>query len=172
MGVINYSLTARVNLQEPQAPEKTYAVVQSRGRMNLMEIAQHMADHTSPFSAGTINGVLTDLVSCSAELLCDGWILDFGALGTLKLTLESRGVCESVVDEETGVKPVFGPDDITAIHAKFNPGGSLQNLRKKVTLNRVPTRKAAAAAKKVQDALLEAGDYIQSKDSSGEGGKA
>lgn len=161
MGILNYSLTARRNLQALDAPAKTYAVAQSRGRMGLEDIAEHMADHTSPFSQGTINGVLTDLVRCSVELLCDGWILDFGALGTLSLLIQSRGVCESVVDEETGQKPVFGPDDILGVKAKFSPGSSLQHLREKVTLNQVPTVKAQQAAKKEAKDKLVDGTYLK-----------
>lgn len=161
MGVINYSITARRNLQALDAPAKTYAVAQSRGRMGLAEIAEHMADHTSPFSKGTINGVLTDLVKCSVELLCDGWILDFGELGTMNLLIHSRGVAESVVDEETGQKPVFGPDDILGLKCKFTPGSAMQNLRQKVTLNHVPTIEQAKAIKKeAQDKLVD-GTYLK-----------
>lgn len=39
---------------------------------DLDKIAEHMAKHNSPFSAGSIKGVLTDMVECIKELLLDG----------------------------------------------------------------------------------------------------
>ncbi len=35
-------------------------------------LARHMASHNSPFSIGSIKGLLTDAVSCIRELVCDG----------------------------------------------------------------------------------------------------
>ncbi len=35
-------------------------------------LAHHMASHNSPFSIGSIKGLLTDAVSCIHELVCDG----------------------------------------------------------------------------------------------------
>ena len=151
MGILNYSKLLRRNLQALDAPMKTYAIAQSRGRLDLAALAKHMSEHNSPFSEGVIKGVLTDMTTCVAELVCDGWIVDLGNLGTMKLVLKSRGVSESEIDEKTGLKPVFTAADITAINAKFVPGTDLQNLRKKVTLHEVLSLREQAEAKKAKD---------------------
>lgn len=36
------------------------------------KLAKHMANHNTPYSAGLIKGVLTDMISCTKELILDG----------------------------------------------------------------------------------------------------
>ena len=167
MGILNYSKILRKNLQALDAPEKTYAIAQSRGRLDLSDLAKHMSEHNSPFSAGVTKGVLTDMTTCVAELVCDGWIVDLGSLGTLSLTIKSRGVSESEVDEKTGLKPVFSAADITAVNPKFVPGSDLQNLRKKVTLHEVLTRREQAEAKKTKDKAYAEGAKDEEEENNG-----
>lgn len=40
--------------------------------VDLAELSKHMANHNSPYSAGVIKGVLTDMVSCIKELILEG----------------------------------------------------------------------------------------------------
>ena len=40
--------------------------------VDLTELSKHMANHNSPYSAGVIKGVLTDMVSCIKELILEG----------------------------------------------------------------------------------------------------
>ena len=35
-------------------------------------LAKHMANHNTPYSAGVVKGVLTDMISCIKELILDG----------------------------------------------------------------------------------------------------
>ena len=35
-------------------------------------LAKHMANHNTPYSAGLIKGVLTDMIACTKELILDG----------------------------------------------------------------------------------------------------
>ncbi len=149
--MIFYSKMLRRNLQSFDAPMKTYAMAQSRGTMTLRELAEHMAEHNSPFSRGTINGVLEDFAKCVAHLLCDGWIIDMGALGKMYIVVKSRGVVESEIDPKTGEKPVFSAADITSVKPKFAPGEDLQNLRQKVSLHEVLTLREQVAAKRAKD---------------------
>lgn len=37
--------------------------------IGIAELAEHMASHNTPFSAGTIRGILTDMVVCVRELV-------------------------------------------------------------------------------------------------------
>ncbi len=150
MGVLNYSRCLRRNLQALDAPLKTYALAQSRGRMTIKDIAKHMANHNSPYSAGVIEGVLTDATSCFHELVTDGWILDLNDFGTLACVLKSRGVCESEPDPKTGVKPVFTASDITGVYLKMTPGLVFRKLREQVTLHEVLTLKEVREANKAK----------------------
>ena len=38
----------------------------------LDDLAKHMAEHNTPYSAGAIKGVLTDMVTCIRELVLEG----------------------------------------------------------------------------------------------------
>ena len=40
--------------------------------IDIEALAHHMASHNTPFSAGVIKGVLTDMVNCIKELILDG----------------------------------------------------------------------------------------------------
>ena len=40
--------------------------------IELKDLAKHMAEHNTPYSAGAINGVLTDMVACIRELVLEG----------------------------------------------------------------------------------------------------
>ena len=40
--------------------------------IGLDKLAEHMANHNTPYSKGAIQGVLTDMVSCIRELVLDG----------------------------------------------------------------------------------------------------
>lgn len=40
--------------------------------VNTEALAKHMANHNTPYSAGLIKGVLTDMIACTKELILDG----------------------------------------------------------------------------------------------------
>ena len=40
--------------------------------VSLEDLAEHMAQHNSPYSEGVIKGVLTDMVNCIRELVLEG----------------------------------------------------------------------------------------------------
>ena len=153
--MLNYVRVLRKNLVNLDAPSKTYAVAQSRDTMDIQQVAEHMADHQSPFSAGVISGVLTDLANHMAELLLDGHVLNLG-WATINVALKSDGVCESVADEDTGEKPVFTPANITGIKLRFTPGAKLRNLRQRAQFHEVDARKTLTKSlKKKADALTD-----------------
>lgn len=51
---------------------KWYARAAVEETYTLEQLAEHMASHGTPYSEGTINGVLTDMVDCIQELVLDG----------------------------------------------------------------------------------------------------
>ncbi|MBQ7421419.1 MAG: DNA-binding protein [Prevotella sp.] len=40
--------------------------------VSLEELAEHMANHNTPYSEGVIKGVLTDMINCIRELVLEG----------------------------------------------------------------------------------------------------
>ena len=40
--------------------------------VTLEDLAEHMAQHNTPYSEGVIKGVLTDMVTCIRELVLEG----------------------------------------------------------------------------------------------------
>ena len=52
---------------------KWYARTVTLGKtVELEDLAEHMAEHHSPYSEGVIMGVLTDMVKCIRELVLEG----------------------------------------------------------------------------------------------------
>ena len=46
---------------------KYYPRVSYKQTMNIHDMAKHMAEHNTPFSEGTIEGILRDFVRCTRE---------------------------------------------------------------------------------------------------------
>lgn len=59
--------------------------------ISITELAKHMANHNSPYSEGTIKGVLTDMVSCIRELLLSSKKVKLDNLAIFSLGLKSVG---------------------------------------------------------------------------------
>lgn len=59
------------------------------GIVDLDGLVKHMASHNSPFSEGTIAGVLKDMVNCIKELLLDSKKVKISDLAIFSLGLKS-----------------------------------------------------------------------------------
>ena len=58
--------------------------------IGLEELAEHMSKHNTPYSKGTINGVLKDMVACIRELLLDSKKVKLDDLAIFSLGLTSK----------------------------------------------------------------------------------
>ena len=58
--------------------------------LDIHELALHMEAHHTPFTVGTIEGLLTDFVRCIREQLLAGNSVKIGDLAIFKLSTESR----------------------------------------------------------------------------------
>ena len=59
--------------EDSKAYGKWYARVKNTEKtVELEDLAEHMAEHNTPYSAGAIAGVLTDMVVCIRHLVLDG----------------------------------------------------------------------------------------------------
>lgn len=150
-----------MNLQDRNKPVLTYAVAQSREVIDIQKLARHMKDHGNMLSEGAIVACITDMVNEIKEALLNSCTVSLGDLGTFHVVIKSRGVCESLEDEETGEKPVFTAQDITAVNTRFTPGDGFENMISDASFQEVLTKKARAEALKEKKAQLAAGTYGQ-----------
>lgn len=70
--------------------KKWYVHSVQKQEMDIKAMAQHMEEHNTPFSAGTIEGILTDFVRCIREQILNGNTVKIDNLAIFKLSLESN----------------------------------------------------------------------------------
>lgn len=142
VGSIPYSVGVRiVNPGDAESDKKAYAYVQSREVVDNRMLAQHIKEHGSPFSIGTLNGVIDDICECIGEMILMGNRVYLNELGTFSISLLSEGVDNAdsfTAANITEVKPHMSFDDrFVAL---------LQNAE----FEYVTSRKAQADAKKAE----------------------
>ena len=68
-----------------------YATAVSDREMNFEDFVTHISEHNSPYSRGTIHGVLMDTLDCLKELILDGKSVRLSDLGLFSIGMTSRG---------------------------------------------------------------------------------
>ena len=89
---LELNLTLNNNDSIEGAKGKYYPRVEYKGTMSTLQLAKHMAEHTTSFSKGEINGMLTDLVTCIKELCLLGYVVKIEDLGLFKASVEGNGL--------------------------------------------------------------------------------
>lgn len=59
--------------------------------VELEDLAEHMAQHNTPYSEGVIKGVLTDMVNCIRELVLEGKSVKIPNLCIFSAGIKTRG---------------------------------------------------------------------------------
>lgn len=140
------------NPMKPDEPKKAYARIQHQKTINLQELADHISEHGSPFSSGSIQGILVDMTKCIGEALSEGSNVDLGDLGMLKTTVSSEGASAGV-DAEGNPKTaceMFTAANIIGLNVNFLQSDKLIEELGKATFDVTITRKAQAAALRAQ----------------------
>ena len=122
--MINYSIvimgtkpgTKKADITETKA----YGSAQVHEVLSFDAFCKHVADHNSPFSKGTIKGVLVDAVHCIREQLLAGNKVKLGELGDFHVEL----ACEGAVTTED-----FSAANIKEVNVRWTPGRDFQDLR-------------------------------------------
>jgi len=83
-GTLKYRLYQNTNEKSPFKGKWYARAVQDR-TMEFEDFVQHMADHNTNFSRGTINGVLMDMLDCLKHLVLDGKSVRLGELGLISV---------------------------------------------------------------------------------------
>ena len=76
---------------ENAGKELWYATVVTDREMNFEEFVDHISSHNSPYSRGTVHGVLMDILDCLKELILDGKSVRLGDLGLFSIGMKSHG---------------------------------------------------------------------------------
>ena len=71
---------------------KYYARVEYKKTMSIHDMAKHMAQHNTPFSEGTIEGILRDFVHCTREMCLMGNTVKIDDLAIFKCSIEANGL--------------------------------------------------------------------------------
>ena len=136
MKKIQYSVSLQKN--PIKGTTKAYGNLQLTGVVTINELADHMAEHNTVFSKGTIVGVLSDLGSCLRELILQGYKIKLGDIGSFEPTIRTHG--EPKVED-------FTATDIVDMKVLFELGKDFDNLMRDAEFEKTSTRAAQAKAK-------------------------
>ena len=85
-------------LKDSPSYGKYYARIVSTGTYDVKGLAEHMAKHNTPFSPGTITGILTDAIACIKELALDGKRITLDGLLSIGLSISHKMGVDSADD--------------------------------------------------------------------------
>ena len=71
---------------------KYFARVEYKKTMSIDDMARHMAEHNTPFSVGTIAGILKDFVACTREQCLNGNTVKIDNLAIFKCSVQGNGM--------------------------------------------------------------------------------
>lgn len=80
--------------QDPMTKEKNWhaRIKHDKKIVELEALAEHMSAHNTPYSSGTIYGILTDMVKCIRELNLEGKKVRLPNLAIFAVMVNSKGV--------------------------------------------------------------------------------
>ena len=90
--MIELYLSKVTESSESEQAGKLYARVSYKQTMTVQDMAQHMAEHNTAFSEGTITGILIDFVKCIREQVLNGNTVKIDNLAIFKATVEGNGL--------------------------------------------------------------------------------
>ena len=85
-------------------------------------LAKHMANHNTPYSAGVVKGVLTDMISCIKELILDGKNVKLDDLAIFSVGIVSRKGAASAADFTLA-------DNVKGLKLRARATGGLSNAQ-------------------------------------------
>ena len=104
---------------------KYYPRVSYKQTLNIHDMAKHMAEHNTPFSEGTIEGILRDFVKCTREQTLMGNTVKVDDLAIFKVSVIGNG-CALLYDAEND-KTISA--SIGTISKTDKTGAAVQSLK-------------------------------------------
>ena len=91
-GTCKYRKVTRTPQSGENAGKKLwYATAVSDREMSFEDFVTHISEHNSPYSRGTIHGVLMDTLDCLKHLILDGKSVRISDLGLFSIGMTSHG---------------------------------------------------------------------------------
>ena len=100
--------------------KKFYAIIKRKGVISLENLSREIAGR-STMSEADVTGVLISLVETMETFLAEGYQIQLGQLGSLRISLSSRG--EQTMDEVSKFS-------IKKARILFRPGSKIERLLK------------------------------------------
>ena len=113
------------NNDSSKAFGKYYPRVSYKQTMNIHDMAKHMAEHNTPFSEGTIEGILRDFVKCTREQTLLGNTVKVDDLAIFKVSVIGNGC--AVLYDKTSDKTISA--SIGEIGKDERTGAAVQSLK-------------------------------------------
>ena len=141
-GTLKYRKVERTpQVGKDAGKKKFYATAVQDRTLEFEDFVTHIAEHNSPYSRGTVHGVLMDTLDCLQELILDGKSVRFSDLGLFSLGMSSRG-------EESAAKVTAQSIEGVHLILRNTKGWSNAELKKKCRIelfdNRVTVEDASA----------------------------
>ena len=96
---------------------KVFPKLETYSQKSLDDLVKYVRGHGAPFSAGTIEGVVTTLMEAAVVWLSNGHTVKIDGLGTLRPTIENaHGGADSPSDYNVNVH-------VEGVHVRFIPEG-------------------------------------------------
>ncbi|MBN1305572.1 MAG: HU family DNA-binding protein [Anaerolineales bacterium] len=123
---VQYTIVPKRNPQDLEAPPKYYPILKSRGRADFRRLAERIS-YISTVSSADALATLEALLTVIPQELAQGYIVELGELGALRLTASVKGAHEQVE-----VNASF----IQRVNVKFKPGRLFREALKKLEFTR------------------------------------
>ena len=140
---VTYSVAPRINPRDKEAAPKFYGRVQANGDVSIREMSERIQQSCTVHKAD-VQAVLLALEDCITDALKGGEIVRLGDLGTLQISISSKG---AVTEEEYDVSL------IKKARINFRPGLALAGILTGLTYKKV----AIKTAKKEENEEEESG---------------
>jgi predicted histone-like DNA-binding protein len=114
--MIDYKLYQNLN-QTSKCYKLYYARTVASETIDITKLAKHMSNHNTPYSSGTIKGILTDMVGCIKELLLDGKSVRIDNLAIFSVGISCVGAASPSAFSISG--------NVKDIHLNARPTGEL-----------------------------------------------
>lgn len=116
--MLYYHLIQRADPRDRSKPQKWYVQPESRGRKTIRDISADIAGASS-LSRGDIQNVILSLVDQVPRYLLDGQSVEFGEIGSMRISFSSEGVEK---------KDDFKTSKIDSLKIVFIPGPRFKQL--------------------------------------------
>ena len=129
---VTYSVAPRINPRDKEAAPKFYGRVQANGDVSIREMSERIQQSCTVHKAD-VQAVLLALEDCITDALKGGEIVRLGDLGTLQISISSKG---AVTEEE------YDASLIKKARINFRPGLALAGILTGLTYKKVAIKTA------------------------------